>query len=291
MDFNVSSPFPVVESTLCYFAAFLAQEGLAPSSIKVYLAAVRHMQVLMGLPEPRASSSLPRLKLVLNGIARARAAAGLPQKPRLPVTVHTLTKLQTVMAGRPPSQNSAMLWAACTLCFFGFFRAGEITIPSKAAYSRDRHLSWGDVCADSVGEPGCIRVFLKESKCDQLRKGVYVYLGKTDGPLCPVAACMEYMRRRGAVPGPFFRRQDGSPLTKSIFVQLVRSLLSDAGLDASLYSGHSFRIGAATSAAQAGIQDSTIQALGRWSSGAFLVYVRTPRSQLAGITRELARLV
>ena len=141
VDFNVSSPFPVVESTLCYFAAFLAQEGLAPSSIKVYLAAVRHMQVLMGLPEPRASSSLPRLKLVLNGIARARAAAGLPQKPRLPVTVHTLTKLQTVMAGRPPSQNSAMLWAACTLCFFGFFRAGEITIPSKAAYSRDRHLS------------------------------------------------------------------------------------------------------------------------------------------------------
>ena len=67
--------------------------------------------------------------------------------------------------------------------------------------------------------------------------------------------------------------------------------MSDAGLDASLYSGHSFRIGAATSAAQAGIQDSIIQALGRWSSGAFLVYVRTQRSQLASIQGNWPGLV
>lgn len=36
---------------------------------------------------------------------------------------------------------------------------------------------------------------------------------------------------------------------------------------------HSFRIGAATSAAKAGIEDSTIHMLGRWSSSAFLVYI------------------
>ena len=64
---------------MCYFAAFLAQEGLAPSSIKLYLSAVRHMQVVLGFPEPRAESSLPRLKLVLNGITRARASSGKAQ--------------------------------------------------------------------------------------------------------------------------------------------------------------------------------------------------------------------
>ena len=36
------------------------------------------------------------------------------------------------------------------------------------------------------------------------------------------------------------------------------------------FAGHSFKIGAATAALRAGIEDSTIQAMGHWSSGAFL---------------------
>ena len=39
--------------------------------------------------------------------------------------------------------------------------------------------------------------------------------------------------------------------------------------------GHSFRIGAATSAALAEVEDSIVQILGQWQSAAFLRYVRT----------------
>ena len=77
-------------------------------------------------------------------------------------------------------------------------------------------------------------------------------------------------------------------LTKCCFVELVRSALSRAGVPIASYSGHSFRSGAATVAAQAGIPDSVIQALGRWSSPAFLHYIRTPRSQLAQSSSPLA---
>ncbi len=72
-----------------------------------------------------------------------------------------------------------------------------------------------------------------------------------------------------------------TPLTKSSFVRRVKGLVSGAWLDANLFSGHSFRIGAATSAAQACIQESTIHARARWSSAAFLVYTGTPRDPLA----------
>ena len=287
--FAIVNPFPVTESLLCYFVAFLAREGLAPSSIKLYLSAVRHMQVVLGFPEPRAESSLPRLKLVLNGITRARASSGKTQvKPRLPITTDVLWKVYEALSSRPQNYASALLWASCSICFFGFFRVGEIMVPSAHSFSSTRHLSWGDVSVDSIAQPTLLKIHLRFSKCDQFGKGVDVFMGRTTNKLCPVSACLAYIAIRGSAPGPFFCFKNGSPLTKPQFISQVREVLTEAGLDASLYSGHSFRIGAATSAARAGIEDSTIRALGRWSSTAFLLYICTPRQHLAQLTSSLA---
>ena len=69
----------------------------------------------------------------------------------------------------------------------------------------------------------------------------------------------------------------------------VRSALELGGIAASRYSGHSFRIGAATSAAMAGVSDAMIKTLGRWQSSAYTLYIRTPPDQLRAASCKLAR--
>ena len=60
---------------------------------------------------------------------------------------------------------------------------------------------------------------------------------------------------RGKKTGPLFVFKDGRPLTRQRFVAAVRDALSQAGIAANSYAGHSFRIGAATTAASRGLED------------------------------------
>ena len=54
------------------------------------------------------------------------------------------------------------------------------------------------------------------------------------------------------------------------------------------YAGHSFHIGAATTAAAGGVPVEVIKTLGRWKSQAYQLYIKLPSSQLADISKKLA---
>ena len=105
-----------------------------------------------------------------------------------------------------------------------------------------------------------------------------IYLGKTSTSTCPVSATLQYLAIRPKGDGPMFVSSSGKPITtKRIFVSRVRETLARAGVDASSYKGHSFCIGAATTAAACG------KALGRWSSCSYQVYIKIPPQELASI--------
>ena len=90
--------------------------------------------------------------------------------------------------------------------------------------------------------------------------------------ICPVSALLKYMETRSDVPGPFFMDLAGGTIIKPWFVRQIRDFLSGLGLPQDQYAGHSFRIGAATTAAQNGVADSIFKNFGRWQSAAFLQY-------------------
>ena len=134
-----------------------------------------------------------------------------------------------------------------------------------------------------------VQVHLKQSKCDQFGSGSDIVVGRTNANICPVQAIVDYVAKRGDKPGPFFTITLSQPVTKSWFVAQFRATLSAVGLPQFEYAGHSFRIGAATTVALVGMEDSTIQALGRWQSAAFLQYIRMPKHKLAAMSKALAR--
>ena len=284
-----TAPLPLTEKNLCEYVAYLAQGDVKRQSIKCYLSAARHLQVMSGQGDP-FREKMPLLEYVLRGIKSEQAKKSpTSQRVRLPITPEVLLRMRHVWERNSREPDNIMLWAACTTCFFGFLRSGEITVPSQHEFDPGAHLCAGDVTLDSRSAPQIAQLNIKASKTDPFRHGVSIFLGKTGNRLCPVTALAAYLAIRGNQPGPFFQFRDGRPLSRERFVVKVREALTEAGLEASKFAGHSFRIGAATTAAARGVEDSLIKTLGRWESSAYLLYVRIPRERLAGLSTVLSK--
>ena len=230
---------------------------------------------------------MPILKRVQTGIRRVRARQGSVSRVRLPITPAILLKIhQHLRSSAHP--HRLVLWAISASAFFGFFRLGEL-LPDSTVFDPASHLTWGDVAVDSNANPNMIQIHLRRAKCDQFGVGSDIVLGRTGAVLCPVTALLEYISDRGDRPGAFFLVTPTQHVTKTWFITQLRAILSTIGLPQHQYAGHSFRIGAATTAALVGIHDSTIQTLGRWHSAAFLQYIRMPKEALAALSSSLAK--
>ena len=64
----------------------------------------------------------------------------------------------------PPSYDNIMMWAVASACFFGFFRAGELTVPGGLAFDATMHLAWG-----AASRPSKIR-FLRDRRRTSLAR-------------------------------------------------------------------------------------------------------------------------
>ena len=281
-----SAPLPTTEQLLCKFAAHLATSNLAHSSVRVYMAAVRQLHVSNALPPPR-TDDMPRLQQVLRGIKIVQGKQNATQlRHRRPISLEILQDIQALWA-KQPDQDKTMLWAAFTTCFFGFMRAGEICSHDAQSIDATSDLLVEDVTVDNIRDPKLVKIHLKKSKTDQFREGVDVYIARTYCKLCPVAALLSWLVVRSNSPGFLFQFSSGKPLTRSAFVRELKEVISATGRDPSGFSGHSFRSGAATTAATKGISDSNIKLLGRWKSSAYHRYIQPSREQLGFLASKL----
>ena len=156
---------------------FLATDKLKHRSIKTYLSAVRHLQISAGFPDP--SVQMPCLEYVMRGVKRAESESGGGGREWLPITPHILRQLLGVWAPTGHQQDTKLIWAASTLCFFAFMRAGELSTPTSASYNGDVHLCVQAISVDDTHFPIVMHVQIKQSKTDPFCKGVTLAIGRT----------------------------------------------------------------------------------------------------------------
>jgi len=112
------------------------------------------------------------------------------------------------------------------------------------------------------------------SKADQRQNSITLFFPPQDTDVCSVKLLREYLKVRSpARLGPLFLHFDGSVLTRYQFNSVLQKALKFCDVtDHIRY--HSFRIVGATELARIGVPDSDIKSWGRWSSGAYLSYIR-----------------
>jgi hypothetical protein len=252
------------------------------SSIRGYLSALRYYCLTVGLHDPLRHSD-GRFKFSLRTLLHATEKGQRGPRPcRLPIDIDILSRLCSLLnGGYFDLYWDCLLKASFCVAFFGFLRCGEFTTNSLNATAP---VSIDDLTLTST----TATLFLQRSKSDRFHRGVLIRYLRTHNNLCPIRSLYSYLRVRSqrfpetrSANTPLFLMPDGHALCRTQFVKRLRLLLSAIGVDASIFSAHSFRTGAASTAANVNIPVYLIKILGRWSSSAYRRYLRVSTSTLA----------
>ena len=278
--------FPLHEYNMILFASHIGTTS-SYSNIKVHLAAIKYFAEIHGYTNHHQPlHTFKRLYLVLRGIKRSHGKRFAKQK-RAPVTPNLLRMIKFKLFNSSKHyEDKCMIWSAMLVAFFGFLRVSEFTSTHVKSFNHHTTLCFEDVhlIKDSNNKVIRISIDIKASKTDPFRLGTTIRLSANGSQLCPVAALVQFLHMHPYKKGPLFTSHDGKYLTRKTVSQELSTMVNTT---VGNFSSHSFRIGAATTAAAAGYPRWLIQTLGRWTSDCYQQYIRVPDTSIDAVSRSL----
>lgn len=238
-QFGVSS-LPATPQTVALYLSMLA-DRCKPATLQRRLAAISQAHQTAGHETPTQAAPV---RLVWAGIRRAKGVAQQGKAPAITAELRRMVDtLDETMIG---VRDRALLLVG----FAGAFRRSELV-----------GLDVQDAVLTSEG----ITVYIRKGKTDQEGVGRKVGIPYGSHPhTCPVRALLAWKEKAGITEGPLFRsvnrhgQVQAGRLSDRAVALVVKKVALAAGLDATLYAGHSLRAGLATSAAMAGVSERAI---------------------------------
>ena len=260
------SPFPASESNLCLFVSYLART-VSYATTRTYIAAVRYWNIKLGYPTK--FDDMKYLRMTVRGIKRVNGLT--KREKKLPITIDIMKQLKNELRVSSFSdRDKLMLWCAFTLAFFGFLRSSEFCCPTSHTFDPNSCL----LVRDTNVSPTSATIMIKVSKTDPFHNGNMLRFVPSGTSICPVKALNKHIQSCKQPDMPLFSYEDNSFLTRQKLTETLQQLLHSNPQNEKLYTSHSFRIGAATTAAAANVPSWLIKRLGRWSTDCFERYIR-----------------
>ena len=298
LETGSSMGFPLAESQVLIFIAWMIERGLAASTMDSYLAGIRQTHLASGENLPLLRT--PLIKQILEGKKHLDSIdKRLHLKPvRLPVTpdVMKLLKGEIKDSGLDP-ELKLLLWSVATLAFSGAFRIHELLARKESSFDPIFTLLSTDLSLKTLrinkDEVQILQVRIKSEKADRVGADTIVDVYQSGGPLCPVKAFNKWnlLRKNWGDELPAFMDRSGKPLTGAKLNTYLKKFLGKyfdykkGGI-----SCHSFRAGITSLVANLGFAEQEIQALGRWSSQAYNAYIKLPRTRRLEMARKIGGL-
>ena len=260
---GVPGTLPVPPPTLALFIAYMFDHKYAPSTVNTYVSALGYCHKLAGFFDPT--------KICFNiQMLKGYGKIGSRLDSRLPITLPLLQRI--VMSAIQLSDshyNICQFRAMCSLAFFAFLRVGEIT---ASASGHTLHINQLTKLVNHKQESVALKVTFFNPKHNYNQRPFSLGISRQN-ICCPVQLILEFLHLRGNKPGPLLLCGMVALCQDLFFSEKFSICIKYCGLDPSRYKGHSFRIGAASHAAEGGMSDAQIRTLGCRKSNAFLKYI------------------
>ena len=233
---------PITPANLALFIAYLFERNYAHSTVNTYISALSYSHKLLGLPDPTRVFYIIQM---LKGYGKT----GSQLDSRLPIT---LPILQSLLEVAPRTKGSSyqicQFKAMCSLAFFAFLRMGEITTSKNKSCQPLQLHQLAYVC-DSGNPVAAMKLTFHDFKHHYNQRPFTLIINRQQ-TCCPIKLLLDYLALRGRQVGAIFVTQTGAPVTRDAFTSQLSEAIRLCGLDPSRYKGHSFRIGAASHAAE-----------------------------------------
>ena len=263
------------EERVTLFIAYKIENGMQSNTVKSYISAIKRLLIDDGYPWDDQ-------KVLLGSLTKACKLINDKVHTRLPIQCSLLEmilfEVQRLYGQHGQVYLDTLFKALFALSYYGMMRVGEVTFSDHVIRAKDVHsalnkdrlllILYSSKTHSIAMRPQKIKI---TSNLEE-KSGFYARRN-----FCPFHLVNRYMairRQYLADNEQFFIFRDGTPVSPDLARSVLKTCLSNLGLDPYMYGMHSLRVGRTTDLIKYNYTLEEVKRMGRWKSNVVYKYIR-----------------